>query len=118
MNTEEYKNKLIEEKALVEEQLNGFGAKKDPETGNWEATPDEADAPESDENDLGDKFEDYNLENEKVETLESRLSDINSALEKIQNGNYGTCEVCGGKIEEDRLAANPAARTCKACMEK
>lgn len=118
MNTEEYKNKLLAEKEIISKELAGLGAKQDLKTGNWEATPDATDAPESDENDLGDKYEDYNLENETVETLEARLNDINSALQKIEDGKFGICEICGAQIEEDRLSANPAARTCKTCMGK
>ena len=34
----------------------------------------------------------------------------------IAAGTYGTCEVSGEQIEEDRLEADPAARTCKAHM--
>ncbi|MCA9353454.1 TraR/DksA C4-type zinc finger protein [Candidatus Nomurabacteria bacterium] len=41
---------------------------------------------------------------------------VEGALKRIENGTYGTCSVCGEKIEEDRLGANPAADTCKAHM--
>ena len=34
-------------------------------------------------------------------------------LKKIEEGSFGVCEINGDKIEEDRLLANPAARTCK-----
>lgn len=117
MSKEEYKNSLLKEKDLLLAELKELGAKFDPELNNWEAVPINTET-ESDENDLGDKFEDYNLQNEKVETLEGRLKDINSALEKIENGNFGKCEICGNQIEEDRLSANPAAKTCKVCMNK
>ncbi|MBI4919824.1 TraR/DksA C4-type zinc finger protein [Candidatus Azambacteria bacterium] len=43
--------------------------------------------------------------------LELRLRDVNGALEKIEKGTYGTCETCGAEIPEDRLKANPAAKT-------
>lgn len=117
MNTDMYKGKLEEEKTLLESQLTGMGAKFDPITKNWQATPDDV-GEESDENDLGDKYEDFEKTDEKVETLEERLNDINSALEKIGTEKFGVCEVCGGQIEEDRLEVNPAAKTCKACLEK
>ncbi len=117
MNTDMYKNKLDEEKKLLETQLTDLGAKLDPETGNWQAVP-EALETESDENDLGDKYEDFESTTEKVETLEERLSDVNTALSKIGTEKFGVCETCGAQIEEDRLDANPAAKTCIACMEK
>ena len=42
--------------------------------------------------------------------------DIKRALKKIKDDEYGKCELCGEDIEEDRLEANPAARTCKKHM--
>jgi len=112
-----YKDKLIAERDLLVGQLEGLGAKLDPETGNWQAVPENLET-ESDENDLGDKQEDYNLEDATVETLEARLIDVKSALEKLDGGKFGICEICNAQIEEDRLVANPAAKTCKDCMEK
>ena len=47
---------------------------------------------------------------EKDEPSERHLD----ALERIEKGTYGICEVGNEEIEEDRLNANPAARTCKA----
>ena len=33
-------------------------------------------------------------------------------------GTYGSCEISGEAIEVERLEANPAARTCKAHIER
>lgn len=117
MNTDLYKTKLEEEKKLLEEELGSIG-KKDKETGEWQAVPEEQSAPEADESDMDDRSEDYVERSAITETLDKRLGDINSALSKIESGSYGICESCGNAIEEDRLEANPAARTCKDCMEK
>jgi len=43
------------------------------------------------------------------------LDDLDSALERIEAGDYGRCEVCGEPIAADRLLARPAARTCINC---
>lgn len=117
MKTEVYKTKLEEEKKLLEEELSGIG-QLDKTTGEWEATPEEESAPLSDESDMSDRSEDYNEKSAITETLDERLEDINRALSKMGSESYGICESCGSSIEEDRLEANPAARTCKACMEK
>lgn len=45
--------------------------------------------------------------------MEEELSDINVALEKIENGTYGICEVTGQQIPKERLDALPTARTIK-----
>ena len=44
--------------------------------------------------------------------LVKRQRDIKAALEKMDKGTYGTCEVCDEPILKKRLEANPAARTC------
>lgn len=117
MRIDLYKTKLEEEKKLLEDELSSMG-KLDKETGEWEAIPPSQSAPEADESDMADRTEDYEERSAITDTLDQRLDDINNALQKIESANYGTCEVCGNQIEEDRLEANPAARTCKACMEK
>lgn len=43
------------------------------------------------------------------------LSELDRALRQLAEGDYGTCESCGGPIAPERLAARPAARTCIAC---
>ena len=44
-----------------------------------------------------------------------RLAEIDSALARLADGRYGTCEGCGKPIGAERLAARPATRTCFAC---
>ncbi len=117
MKTEIYKTKLEEEKKLLEEELSNIG-KLDKKTGEWEAVPEEQTSPEADANDLADRAEDFEERSAITDTLEKRFEDINIALGKINGEGYGICELCNSSIEEDRLEANPAARTCKACMEK
>ena len=47
-----------------------------------------------------------------LEQVEAELADVDRALERLDSGRYGTCEVCGGAIPDDRLAVVPAARFC------
>lgn len=44
--------------------------------------------------------------------LDDRLSDVDAALERIEEGTYGRCEACGKEIEPERLEARPATRYC------
>jgi RNA polymerase-binding protein DksA len=37
---------------------------------------------------------------------------VDAALERIDEGTYGTCEVCGREIGDDRLRAVPYATLC------
>ena len=53
------------------------------------------------------------MENEGV-TLEQ----IESSLERIEEGTYGQCEECGVKIPKARLNAIPFATLCVRCAEQ
>ena len=44
--------------------------------------------------------------------LQSLLSDVERALTKLDEGTYGSCEVCGQPIAPARLEAMPATRYC------
>ena len=46
------------------------------------------------------------------ESVEAELADIERALSRLDDGTYGTCEVCGRPIGDARLDALPAARLC------
>lgn len=45
----------------------------------------------------------------------SHLVEIDHAIVRLDEGTYGTCELCGGPIALERLATRPASRTCVAC---
>ncbi len=47
-----------------------------------------------------------------LEQLEAEIGDLDAALRKIDDGTYGTCEICDGEIDADRLEARPGTRTC------
>jgi len=43
------------------------------------------------------------------------LAKIDEAIEKIDNGTYGTCESCGEEINIKRLEARPVTTMCIEC---
>ena len=47
-----------------------------------------------------------------LEQVEAELADVEHALRRLDDGSYGTCEVCGKVIPDERLEAVPAARLC------
>ena len=47
-----------------------------------------------------------------LEQVEAELADVEHALRRLDDGTYGTCEVCGKAIPDERLEAMPAARFC------
>jgi DnaK suppressor protein len=46
------------------------------------------------------------------------LYEIESALTRIQKGEYGVCNNCGSEIAPARLEALPWARLCLRCAER
>ncbi len=46
------------------------------------------------------------------------LSKIDKALEKIDSGEFGTCEACGEEISTKRLEARPVTTLCIRCKEE
>lgn len=44
--------------------------------------------------------------------LKQELNEIGTALQKIQEGNYGRCKICQKKIPADRLYAVPTTLFC------
>jgi RNA polymerase-binding protein DksA len=50
-----------------------------------------------------------------LESEEQLFEEINTALARIDDGTFGTCEVCHRPIAKKRLEALPFARTCIRC---
>jgi RNA polymerase-binding transcription factor DksA len=49
---------------------------------------------------------------EELAQAEADLADVDAALRRLDDGSYGRCELCGGPIDDTRLSALPATRTC------
>jgi len=115
-NYKYFKKKLEIEKKNLEKELEEVGRRNPDAPSDWEAVPTDRDISQADDNTVADSVEDYEENVAIVNTLETRYNDIVSALDKIEHGSYGLCQVCGKEIESERLEANPAARTCREHM--
>jgi len=49
---------------------------------------------------------------------QKQLKEIQEALERLKQGEYGICEDCGEPIPEQRLRLFPAAKLCVRCQEE
>lgn len=117
INTDIFKAKLISEKERLLAELGTIAKQGEKSPDEWDAVGTIVDASiDADPNDVADKIEEYETNHAIAGDLKAQLNDVEAALAKIEAGTYGMCEVSGEPIEEDRLEANPSARTCKAHM--
>lgn len=104
--------KLEEERDRLEGQLKQMALQDPHHKGEWEPKIPDLNPMPADINEMSDVFEEMDNRAGIEYQLEERLKDVLSALKRIENGTYGKCEVGGENIEEKRLEANPAAKTC------
>ncbi len=53
-----------------------------------------------------------------IEKARVRLADVRRALARMDEGEYGVCELCGQPIAEARLEARPLSVRCVECASK
>ncbi len=116
LDTKHFKNALEKELSTLETELSSVGRKNPDNPSDWEATESDNITPDADEADVADSMESYENNRGILNGLEIRLNEVKNALQKIEEGKYGICEVCGEEIEQDRLEANPSSKTCKLHM--
>ncbi len=113
MDLQTHKAALLQEKDRLTTQLQSLGTIDPNVAGDWVSTPEDTGTTEADENVVADRTEEWITRNGELSELETRYNNVLRALEKIDAGTYGLCEICNEPIEDDRLSVNPAARTCK-----
>lgn len=106
------KQALLEQKSGLEADL-GKIAEFDEASGQYMPLQPDYDAG-SVEDQIDDSVEAQSLQERaaRVSDMSQSLDEVNLALTKINQGTYGRCEATGEWIDEDRLVAYPAARTC------
>ena len=52
-----------------------------------------------------------------TEKINRRIREIDESLERIKEGSYGICQLCGEDIPEGRLEVRPKAKYCAQCKE-
>ncbi len=104
----EYFKNLFSQK--IEELLGEAGKTVSEMTGGTESFPDVTDraSQESDRN--------FEL---RIRDRERKLAKkMREALQRIEEGTFGICDVCGKKISDKRLMARPVTTLCIECKTK
>ena len=103
-----FKKQLLREKVLL---LQGISTKMkgSPKTGDPEG---------GDVCDIASSDRERELTLRLSERGREKLKQIEEALERIEDGSFGTCEQCEAKIPKGRLKVMPFSTTCVACKSK
>ncbi len=108
INLEEFKNKLLKEREEILLLLENLETQK-------EELKEEPTYETSDYANIYEFREEIHLQEE---SLRKRLTLIDKALKKFEEGKYSICENCGKEIEEIRLNLDPATPYCRSCASK
>lgn len=113
------REKLEKEKSSIEKELQKFAKKDEKIKGDWNTRFPvfNGEAGGSALEKAADEVEEYSTRLPIEYSLETRLKDINLALEKIKKRKYGICEKCRKLISIKRLKISPEARFCQKCKE-
>ena len=107
-----YQKLLEEEKNRLEGELGEIAHRNPDAQSDWQTNYPEPNVNSPAPDEKADQDEEFANTSGQESVLEARLLDVNDALERIKQGTFGICAVGKEKIDEDRLRANPAARTC------
>ncbi len=109
------KEYLLGEKARLEKELGSFSHRntKSTETDFEVDFPNLGDKDDENASEVAQFSNNLSLEDE----LEKALRDVESALDRIKEGVYGTCKYCSQPINEKRIVARPTSSSCIQCKK-
>jgi RNA polymerase-binding transcription factor DksA len=106
----------LEVRSLLQAQLGALGAEHDQAVADLD-TLRQADPGAASDDSAGNSFQ----RQEQLAIAASRrgmLSQLQHALERLDSGDYGNCESCGGPIEPARLQLIPIATLHGGCKAR
>ncbi len=117
-NIQILEQRLREERALLEKELSSLATQSSNNADDWTAGKPKGEEFGADLSDNAQIISEEFTNDASASELEARLRLVNHAISKCEAGTYGLCEISGEPIEQERLNANPAARTSMAHMNK
>lgn len=107
-------NKLLKEKKRLKEELSQFTRQSIHNKDDYQAQfPDFGDKEDENVAEIAIYGDRLSLER----SLEKKLKDVNTALNRMKEGNYGICQYCKKSINEKRLLARPESSSCISCKQ-
>ena len=111
IDTTEYRKQLEEEKARLLHAVE-FLERENPGSISEELGEVAGGGTDNHPADTATAMYDRELDEGLEEGARDTLAEIDAALQRIEDGTYGICEVCGKPIGADRLSALPWTRLC------
>jgi RNA polymerase-binding transcription factor DksA len=110
MNKKQVRGRLEEERERLQRVLAGLQA--DAGTTGDAAAIAEQSSYDQHPADIGSEVFEHEKNQSLLEQVESELSEIDFAFQRLEAGDYGICQACRKRIPAERLDAMPAARFC------
>jgi DnaK suppressor protein len=113
LNLAHFRELLIEERKRLEEELEQV---RNRHTDMENALPEEGEGGDEDTADLASAMMDKEMDLSVEDEIEDILSHVDRALQKLEEGTYGICDVSGNEIPINRLEAIPYATLTIECQ--
>ena len=108
-----FRTLLIEERKRLEEELDQV---RNQSTDMDNALPEDGEGGDEDTADLASAMMDKEMDLSVEDELEDLLVQVDRAFQKIEEGTYGICDVCGKPIPNSRLELIPFATLTVECQ--
>jgi DnaK suppressor protein len=105
------KKKLEEFRKILQGRLDALTEEAKKSVGEMKTTEETF----ADPTDLASHDSDRNFMHRIKDRERKLMIKIKEALDRIDGGSYGVCELCGGDISEARLRARPVTTQCIEC---
>jgi DnaK suppressor protein len=113
LDLEHFRELLLEERVRLEEELEQV---RNRHTDMDNALPEEGEGGDEDTADLAAAMMDKEMDLSVEDEIEDMLSQVDRALQKLEEGSYGICDVSGKDIPVNRLEAIPYATLTVECQ--
>lgn len=110
---ERYRSILLKEKNRIRETIEGM--KDHGLSCSQREETDELSVVDNHPGDMGTEMFDKERRYALLDNEKSILRQIDEAINRIEEGSYGRCELCGKEIQEERIKFMPYVLTCMDC---